>query len=70
MWAVIKRFVDLQDNSHVYNVGDEYPRRSHSVTAERYKELSGNKNALGIPVIREIVTEADKNKKPKKADNE
>jgi hypothetical protein len=40
------------------------------VTAEIYKELSGNKNALGIPVIREIVTEADKNKKPKKADNE
>lgn len=65
MYKVIKRFHDLQDVTktksgkiyHEYNVGDEYPRKGFKVSDERLKELSGNDNKQGVPLIEEVKEE-------------
>ena len=64
-YKVIKAFADLQDNKHVYGIGDEYPRKGYSPTAERIAELSTGKNLLQKPLIQaidepEVVQEAVK----------
>ena len=53
MYKVIRDFTDLEDNRHIYRVGDIYPRNSAeiSIDAERYAELSSNRNKCGTPVI-------------------
>lgn len=63
MYKVLKHFNDIQDNGYSYNVGDIYPRASVSPSAERIKELSGNKNRQGTPLIKKIP-------QPKKAKSE
>jgi len=65
MYKVIKFFCDLQDNNCPYEVGDTFPRKGVQVTAERLKELSGNKNKQGVPLI-ELVKETNKKKSAKK----
>lgn len=65
MHKAIKRFHDLQDVTntksgkiyHEYNVGDEYPRKGFKVSDERLKELSGNDNKQGVPLIEEVKEE-------------
>ena len=57
MFKVIKYFTDLQDNRHAYHEGDTFPREGIEVSPERIKELSGDKNKRGIPLIEEIVEE-------------
>lgn len=65
MHKVIKRFHDLQDVTntksgkiyHEYNVGDEYPRKGFQASDERLKELSGNDNKQGVPLIEEVKEE-------------
>lgn len=49
--TVLRDFVDLQDNNHLYHAGDEFPRSGANVNDERMAELSSNKNALGVPLI-------------------
>lgn len=66
MYKVIKFFCDLQDNNCPYEIGDEFPRKGVSVTDERLKELSGNKNKQGCPLI-ELVKETNEKKAGKKA---
>lgn len=51
MYIAIEYFTDNQDNSHAYNVGDEYPREGYSPTAERINELASSKNIRKRPVI-------------------
>lgn len=51
MYRVIKLFTDLQDNKHLYNVGDTFPRVGKDVTAGRIEELSGSNNKQGVPLI-------------------
>lgn len=51
MYKVIKRFVDLHDENHVYNVGDTYPREGAKPTESRIKELSSNENRQKTPLI-------------------
>ena len=51
MHKVVKAFTDMQDENHVYNVGDDYPRKGATVTDERIAELSGNHNRVGCPLI-------------------
>ena len=51
-YIVLSAFVDLQDNKHVYGIGDEYPRKGYSPTAERIAELSTGKNLLHKPLIK------------------
>lgn len=52
-YKVIKQFRDLQDNNHIYNVGDKYPRKGRS-NKERTEELLSNENKIGVPLIAEI----------------
>lgn len=51
MYKVIVRFTDLQDNNHLYEVGDTYPREGYSPSAWRYRELSSTKNKRGVVLI-------------------
>lgn len=52
-YKVIKAFTDLQDDNHVYRVGDKFPR-SGRAKKERIEELSSSDNAIGEPVIEEV----------------
>lgn len=49
--TVIKKFTDLQDGNHVYNVGDVYPRKGYTPSEERIAELASDKNRQGTPLI-------------------
>ena len=60
MHKVIRTFADLQDNNHIYQIGDVFPRSGKEVTAERLAELSGYRNKQGVPLIEEV-------EEPKKA---
>ena len=51
MYTVLKAFIDAQDDNHVYNVGDIYPRRGLEVTDDRLEELSTKKNSCGVVLI-------------------
>ena len=54
MWRykVVHKFKDLQDNGHIYNVGDIYPRQDVAVSKERIDELKTAKNKIGMPLIK------------------
>ncbi|MBN8253604.1 hypothetical protein [Priestia flexa] len=52
-YKVIREFKDLQDNNHIYRVGNKYPR-SGRVKNERIKELSGYENKRNVPLIKEV----------------
>lgn len=62
MYKVIASFADLQDNRHVYKVGDKFPHDDAPVSAERLEELSTSKNRRGIPLI-ELVGPSETNDK-------
>lgn len=54
MFNVIKKFRDLQDNDHVYEINDVYPHNpKNKLTAERINELMSNENKIGAPLIEE-----------------
>ena len=65
MYKVVKKFVDLQDKNHLYNVGDCYPRSGKSVSENRIHELATNNNKIGVPLIKEIPVKPTK-RAPKK----
>ena len=67
MYKVIYRFADMQDEKHVYDVGDTYPREGSKPSKERIAELVGSENKIGKPLI-EAVEENPKPKKRKKAE--
>ena len=50
-YKVLEYFEDLQDYSHPYNTGDEFPRDGLKVSAERLEQLSTTKNLRGIKLI-------------------
>lgn len=60
MYRVIKAFVDLQDNNHKYDVGDNYPRKGYKPSSERIAELASENNKQGVPLIKQIVKKAKK----------
>jgi hypothetical protein len=53
MYRVIEAFEDKQDG-HRYNAGDKYPRTGANPSKSRIKELAGDKNRRGIPLIEEV----------------
>jgi hypothetical protein len=67
MYKVVETFGDLQDNNHIYAVGDEFPRQGLTVSKERLEYLASDKTNHGKPVIEEIVEKpkAIKSKKEK-----
>lgn len=64
-YEVVKTFADLQDNRHLYSVGDTFPHEGAEVSEDRLKELSGSNNKLGTPLIKEIKSESKTTKKKK-----
>ena len=56
MYRVIKRFYDLTDNNHLYEVGDSYPRDGLSPSPERVQALLTDENRQHKPLIKEIKT--------------
>ncbi len=66
-YKVLYPFADLLDDSHIYRVGDEFPRRGVIVKPERYKELMGTGNKIGKPLIKEIETPVEKPQTARKA---
>jgi len=52
-YKVIRSFRDLEDDNHVYQVGDKFPRKGRS-KKERLEELAGNENKIGEPLIAEV----------------
>lgn len=53
-YRVVKYFTDLQDDEHAYHVGDAYPRDGVDVTDARVKELLGDENLQGQPLIEKV----------------
>jgi len=66
MYKVIKAFADLQDQKHVYKIGDEYPRKGYSPSGERVEELLSDKNKTGKPLIITEEPEPILEEKPKR----
>jgi len=66
-YKVVYPFADLLDDSHVYRVGDEFPREGVIVKPERYKELAGTDNKLGRILIEKVEMPAEKAQKARKA---
>lgn len=58
-YEVIKDFVDLQDDKHVYRKGEEYPREGYKAKAARIAELSTKKNKLGKALIKKVKIQED-----------
>lgn len=71
MYKVVYGFADLQDDNHIYSVGDGYPRTGYVPTPERVLELEGANNKIGRQLISKIESSDDKTEpieeKPKKA---
>lgn len=51
MFRVVVEFADLQDENHVYRVGDKYPRNKRKVAKKRIEELTSSANKIGKPLI-------------------
>ena len=68
MYEVIKGFMDLQDDNHLYEVGQTYPRSGYKPTDERIAELSGSNNKRGKPLLkaRQNAAESVTEGKPKR----
>ena len=62
MYKVIHYFEDLQDFNHPYKVGETFPRLGMNVSEKRLKELSGNNNKQGKPLIEEVKEVLEENK--------
>lgn len=56
-YTVLSEFADLQDEKHVYGIGDVYPREGYTPTAERVDELCTAKNLLHKPLIQLVVVQ-------------
>lgn len=69
MYEVIKGFMDLQDDNHLYEVGQTYPRTGYKPSTKRIDELLSANNKRGKPLIKAVqesvqsVTEKPKRRK-------
>jgi hypothetical protein len=70
MYKVIKLFADLQDNNHVYRIGDVFPRSGVEATEERLAELASCNNKQGVPLIEKVDVAKAPSKRVKKAPKE
>ena len=65
-YRAVTTFTDLQDNNHMYQAGDLFPRKGFKVSDERLVELSTDKNRRHKPVIEEVLEEKAEKPAPKK----
>lgn len=63
-YVALSAFVDLKDNRHKYEVGDEYPRAGLTATTERIAELSGAENLSRKALIMAVEEEPEKAEEP------
>lgn len=68
MFKVIHYFTDGQDGGHEYNVGDTYPRKNYTPTADRVRGLLGRNNKQGRPLIVKVDDVETADKKPEKVE--
>lgn len=66
MYKVIKKFADLEDRNHIYNIDDVYPREGAEPSDERIEFLASSQNKLKTPVIQLIPEEKPRKKAEKK----
>ena len=66
MYEVIKDFVDVQNNNHLYRVGDSFPYNGADVSEDRCAELASTSNRCGVVLIKAIAKAEKKSKKTKK----
>lgn len=60
MYKVVRRFIDLKHNEHLYEVGDTYPVEGSKPTKARINELLNGTNKNGQVYIAEVKeTEAE-----------
>ena len=70
MFTVLHEFADMQDNGHVYRVGDVFPRAGYEPGADRLAVLQSNSNRLGEPLISRVSkTMPDEEKADTKAES-
>ncbi|MDK3656266.1 hypothetical protein O0A22_11670 [Staphylococcus pseudintermedius] len=51
-YIVIKKFIDLQDNNKIYEIGDRFPKPANKkISDERLNELLNSDNRQGTPLI-------------------
>lgn len=60
MYRVIKDFVDLQDDDHLYHTGETFPRKGIRVSEKRLEELAGSKNRQKVSLIKLVKEEREK----------
>ena len=70
MYKVIKNFVDLQDNGHRYNAGDEFPRKGLKVSDSRINSLLGYGNRQRTPLIAEVSEDKPTDETPEETADE
>lgn len=56
-YKVIRRFMELKHDRHIYEVGDTYPKKGTKATKARLEELSTTKNKCGKIFIEEVPEE-------------
>lgn len=61
MYKVKVSFTDMQDNGHMYHVGDEFPRKGYEPEKRRIDELSGSSNRRGEPLIEAVKNQLGEN---------
>lgn len=54
LYRVIERFIDSQDEGHLYEEGDLYPRLGYKPNKKRDEELSSTDNKRNIRAIEHI----------------
>lgn len=59
-FVVIKAFIDLEDNRHVYKGGHFYPRKGTELDEARADALASNNNVRNEPLIVEVVVREEK----------
>ena len=63
MYKVIVSFSDMQDDRHVYNAGDSFPRKGMKVSDKRIAELASSDNARKQPLIEKVAEEKKNDKR-------
>ena len=53
-YRVVRRFIELKHDGHVYNVGDIYPKQGEKASKARLEELSTTKNKYGQVYIEKV----------------
>ena len=54
MYEAVRDFVDIQDNNHIYRMGDKFPHDGAKASKSRIAELASTENKCGVVLIKAI----------------